>query len=91
MKNHHLAKSIADVSWYEFRRQLEYKSLWNGKHFVVIGRFEPTSKTCSNCGYVQETPLHKRVFDCPGCGISIDRDQNAAINILNIGLNEGWS
>lgn len=87
MKNHHLAKSIGDVSWSEFNRQLEYKCCWNYKHYIKIGRFEPTSKTCSNCGCVQEMPLSKRVFNCPDCGISIDRDLNASINIRNIGLN----
>jgi putative transposase len=87
MKNHCLAKSIGDVSWSEFNRQLEYKCKWNFKYYIKIGRFEPTSKTCSNCGNVQEMPLSKRVFNCPNCGISIDRDLNAAINIRNIGLN----
>jgi len=87
MKNHCLAKSIGDISWSEFNRQLEYKCKWNFKHYLKIGRFEPTSKTCSNCGCVQEMPLSKRVFDCPDCGISIDRDLNASLNIRNIGLN----
>lgn len=87
MKNHCLAKSIGDVSWSKFNRQLEYKCKWNFKYYLKIGRFEPTSKTCSNCGCVQEMPLSKRVFDCPGCGISIDRDLNASINIRNIGIN----
>ena len=86
MKNHHLAKSIADVSWSEFRRQLEYKAMWNSKHFVLIGRFEPTSKTCSNCGYIQDMPLGRRQYNCPNCGISIDRDLNASINIKSLGL-----
>ncbi len=86
MKNHHFAKSIGDVSWSEFNRQLEYKCKWEFKHYLKIGRFEPTSKTCSNCGYVQEMPLSKRVFNCPDCGISIDRDLNASLNIRNIGL-----
>jgi len=87
MKNHCLAKSIGDVSWSEFNRQLEYKCKWSFKYYLKIGRFEPTSKTCSNCGCVQEMPLSKRVFDCPSCGISIDRDLNASLNIRNIGLN----
>ena len=87
MKNHCLAKSIGDASWFEFNRQLEYKCNWNFKYYLKIGRFEPTTKTCSNCGYVQEMPLSKRVFDCPDCGISIDRDLNASLNIRNIGLN----
>ena len=87
MKNHCLAKSIGDVSWSEFNRQLEYKCKWSFKHYLKIGRFEPTSKTCSNCGCVQEMPLSKRIFDCPDCGISIDRDLNASLNIRNIGIN----
>lgn len=87
MKNHCLAKSIGDVSWSEFNRQLEYKCKWSFKYYLKIGRFEPTSKTCSNCGCVQEMPLSKRIFDCPDCGISIDRDLNASLNIRNIGIN----
>lgn len=87
MKNHCLAKSIGDVSWSEFNRQLEYKCKWSFKYYNKIGRFEPTSKTCSKCGCVQEMPLSKRVFDCPDCGISIDRDLNASLNIRNIGIN----
>lgn len=86
MKNHCLAKSIGDVSWSEFNRQLEYKCKWNFKHYIKIDRFFPSSKTCSNCGYVQDMPLSKRVFNCPNCGISIDRDLNASLNIKNIGL-----
>ena len=85
MKNHSLAKSIADVSWSEFKRQLKYKAMWNSKHFVLIGRFEPTSKTCSNCGYIQDMPLSKRQYNCPYCGISLDRDLNASINICRLG------
>lgn len=87
MKNHCLAKSIGDVSWSEFNRQLEYKCKWSFKYYLKIGRFEPTSKTCSNCGCVQEMPLSKRIFNCQDCGISIDRDLNASLNIRNIGLN----
>jgi putative transposase len=86
MKNHCLAKSIADVSWSEFKRQLKYKAMWNSKQFVLIGRFEPTSKTCSNCGYIQDMPLGRRQYNCPYCGISIDRDLNASINIKSLGL-----
>jgi len=87
MKNHCLAKSIGDVSWSEFNRQVEYKCRWNFKHYIKIGRYEPTSKTCSNCGCIQEMPLRKRTFNCPYCGLSIDRDLNASLNIRNIGLN----
>ena len=85
MKNHCLAKSIADVSLSEFKRQLKYKAMWNSKHFVLIGRFEPTSKTCSNCGYIQDMPLSKRQYNCPYCGMSLDRDLNASINICRLG------
>jgi putative transposase len=87
MKNHCLAKSISDVSWSEFNRQLKYKCKWSFKYYIRIGRFEPTSKTCSKCGYIQEMPLSKRVFECPECGIFIDRDLNASLNIRNIGIN----
>lgn len=87
MKNHCLAKSIGDVSWSEFNRQLEYKCKWSFKYYLKIDRFFPSSKTCSNCGYVQEMPLSKRIFDCPNCDISIDRDLNASLNIRNIGIN----
>lgn len=87
MKNHCLSKSIGDVSWSEFNRQLEYKCKWSFKYYLKIGRFEPTSKTCSKCGCIQEMPLSKRIFDCPDCGISIDRDLNASLNIRNIGIN----
>jgi len=82
-----IARRNSYVSWSEFNRQLEYKCKWGFKHYLKIGRFEPTSKTCSNCGCVQEMPLSKRVFDCPNCGISIDRDLNASLNIRNIGIN----
>ncbi len=88
MKNHNLAKSISDVSWSEFKRQLKYKSKWNFKHFIIIDRFTPTSKTCSNCGCIQDMALSKRQYNCPDCGISINRDLNASINIKNLGLNE---
>lgn len=87
LKNHKLAKAISDVSWFEFKRQLEYKTKWNFKHFILIGRFEPTSKKCSNCGYIQEMTLKKRIFNCPICGLHLDRDLNASINIKNLGIN----
>ncbi len=73
LANHKLAKSIADQGFYEFRRQLEYKTQWYGSELVVIDRFFPSSKTCSNCGRVQDMPLNLRTFNCPECGLSIDR------------------
>ena len=81
MKNHCLASAIADSGFYEFRRQLEYKSLWYGSTVVVIDRFYPSSQLCSGCGSRQPMPLKLRQYDCSSCGISLDRDLNAAINI----------
>ena len=87
LANHKLAKSIADQGFYEFRRQLEYKIQWYGCELVVVDRFFPSSKTCSNCGHVQDMPLHLRTYDCLECGRSIDRDLNASINLRDaVGL-----
>lgn len=83
LKNRHLSRSISDVSWGELLRQIEYKQQWRGGQFVKIGRFFPSSKTCSNCLFVnQEMPLSVREWDCPKCGVHHDRDINAAQNIL---------
>lgn len=81
MKNHCLAGAIADSGFGEFRRQLEYKAEWYGSKVVVINRFYPSSQLCSNCKHRQQMPLHLRTYDCDSCGISIDRDLNASINI----------
>jgi len=86
MKNRKLAKRITDASWYEFKRQLEYKSLWNSKHFIQIDRWFPSTKTCSLCGRKRSMKLKDRIYECK-CGFVIDRDLNAAVNILNEGLN----
>lgn len=81
-----LAKSIHDASFGEFRRQLEYKSLWNGKHLVCIDRFYPSSKKCSICGNInKELKLSDREWTCLECNTKHDRDLNAAINIKNEG------
>ena len=85
MKNHKLSKSIADASWHEFKRQLEYKSLWNFKHFVEIDRWFASTKTCSSCGNEQDLLLSDRMYECE-CGLSLDRDLNASMNILSKGL-----
>ncbi|MDO9518079.1 MAG: RNA-guided endonuclease TnpB family protein [Methanosarcinaceae archaeon] len=82
IKNHKLAKSIADVSWNKFASMMKYKAEWAGKEVVFVNP-RNTSKTCSNCGYIQNMPLEKRIYDCPKCNLVLDRDYNAAINILN--------
>ncbi|NES04798.1 MAG: IS200/IS605 family element transposase accessory protein TnpB [Okeania sp. SIO2F4] len=87
LANHKLAKSIADQGFYEFRRQLEYKTHWYGSELAIVDRFFPSSKICSNCGHVQDMPLSLRTYNCKKCGISIDRDLNASINLKNaVGL-----
>lgn len=82
MKNHNLAKSIANIGFHEFRRQLEYKCKWYGKELVVANRFYPSSKLCSCCGNKkEELKLSERKYTCEVCGNEIDRDLNAAINL----------
>ena len=82
MKNRHLSRSLSDAALGEFRRQLEYKTARAGAALRVVDRWYPSSKTCSNCGVVKaKLPLSERVFNCVACGLSIDRDLNAAVNI----------
>lgn len=84
LKNHKLAQAIADVGLGEFNRQIEYKALWSGVEIHRVDRFYPSSKTCSQCGYVKETLLlSERVYHCDECGLTIDRDLNAALNLRN--------
>ncbi len=86
-RNKHLALSISDASMGELRRQLSYKSDWYGSTLVVADRFYPSSKLCSGCGVIKETlRLSERTFDCEVCGLSLDRDENAAINLRRLGL-----
>lgn len=88
MKNHKLAKSISDASFFEFNRELEYKARWNYKSISRIDRFYPSSQICSCCGNKsnQTKDLGVRTYICEKCGLEIDRDYNASINILNEGL-----
>ena len=86
LKNHHLAQSIADVGFGEFKRQLVYKAAWYGARVILADRCYASSKTCSGCGWVDEAlALSDRVFHCRNpqqdCGLVIDRDLNAAINL----------
>lgn len=89
IKNRSLSRSISDVSWSEFTRMLAYKAEWYGKNIIKIGRFEPSSKTCSSCGHIkQDLTLSDRMWMCENCGLTHDRDVNAAKNIKNMGLNK---
>ena len=86
LKNGKLAKHISDAAWNQFKSFVEYKCSWYGKHFVQIGRFEPSSKTCSTCGwYFKDLTLRVRSWECPQCREHHDRDVNAACNIRNFG------
>ncbi len=87
VKNHCLAKSISDASWSKFVELLKYKADWYGRELVQIDKFFPSSKTCSNCGNIKkDLTLKDRVYNCDSCGITIDRDYNASLNILEEGL-----
>ena len=86
VKNHHLAKSIMDAAFGEFRRQLEYKTVRTGARLHVVDRWYRSSKTCSGCGEVKaKLSLNERTYKCDNCGLTMDRDLNAAINICVAG------
>lgn len=87
MKNKHLSKAIAEQGFYEFIRQIKYKCEFNGIEFIQVDRWYPSSKTCSCCGNVkQDLKLKDREYVCDKCGLVIDRDKNASINLGNYGL-----
>ncbi|PYB68193.1 transposase [Thermoplasma sp. Kam2015] len=87
MQNHHISKSLSDVSFYSFKQKLEWKAEKYGKNIIEIGRFDPSSKICSRCGNVKhDLKLSDRIYHCNVCGLTIDRDLNAAKNIRKIGL-----
>ena len=87
MRNGRLSKHIQDASFYEIRRQLEYKCLWHGKRLIIADRFFPSSRTCSNCGWHNEgLSLRDREWECPVCHTRHDRDRNASLNLESFGL-----
>jgi len=86
MKNRHLAKAIQEQSLYEFKRKLSYKAEWSNIKIIEVSRFFPSSKTCSHCGsYKSDLKLSDRIYKCEGCGIEIDRDFNASLNLKHYG------
>lgn len=86
MKNKSLSRAIAEQCFYEFYRQIEYKTSWNNIKFIVADKFYPSSKICSCCGQIKKhLKLSERIYKCDKCGYLIDRDKNASINLLNYG------
>lgn len=87
LKNRCLAKAVSEAAFHRFRSLLEYKARWYGVSVVVASRSFPSSKTCSVCGYRQdEMPLSLRTFRCPSCSAELDRDLNAALNLLAVAV-----
>lgn len=87
MKNKHLAKYIQEQCFYEFKHQMKYKCEWNGIEFVEVERYYPSSKTCSCCGAIKkDLKLNDRIYHCDACGLTIDRDYNAAVNLMRYGV-----
>lgn len=82
LKNRKLSRAIQDIGLFEFRRQLEYKGKWYGCEIIIADRFYPSSKSCSQCGWInKDLSLSDRVFMCDSCGLEIDRDLNASYNL----------
>jgi putative transposase len=91
LRNHKLARSISDMAWAEFKRQLIYKASWSGKLIIIADRWFASSQICSHCGNRKvekedKLTLSDRVYHCDQCGLMIDRDLNAACNLRNYGL-----
>jgi putative transposase len=85
LANRNLSRAIADLGFYEFRRQLEYKSKYRGNYLLIADQWFPSSKICSGCGHKkEELKLSERVYHCEACGHSTDRDLNAAVNLKNL-------
>lgn len=101
VQNHKLAKSISDASWGDFVRIMIYKSEWFGTNFLQVGRFFPSSKRCSDCGFIhKDLELSERTWTCPSCGSFHDREENAAFNLemegkrilgYSVQFKVGWS
>jgi transposase len=92
-RNRHLALSVGDAGMGELRRELAYKSEWYGSTLIVADRFHPSTQLCSMCGCLNDLlkgfeGLKQRTFDCNACGLSLDRDENAAINLRAYGLHQ---
>jgi putative transposase len=92
-RNKHLALSVADAGMGQLRRQLDYKCKWYGARLVIVDRFHPSTQLCSSCGVLNEQVkgfegLKERAFDCRACGLSLDRDANAALNLHHYGLKQ---
>lgn len=85
MRNHCLSKHIADAAWNKLITTTTYKAEWAGKRVVLVNPND-TSQICSGCGQVVQKDLSERVHSCPSCGLTLDRDHNAALNILRLGL-----
>jgi putative transposase len=85
VRNRRLARAVADAGMAEVRRQLAYKTRWYGSTLVVADRWYPSSKTCSGCGWRNPSlTLSERTFTCQSCGLVLDRDHNAAINLHHL-------
>jgi putative transposase len=87
MANHKLAKAVQDMGFYEFRRQLDYKTQLYGSELIIANRWFPSSKTCFNCGYKKESlSLTERVFECEQCHVVCGRDLNASLNLASLAV-----